>query len=72
MDVRDQRQRRFFRNAPEALSRLHIRDGKTGDLAACLLQRGKLCEAALHVGGRRIEHRLDGNRRASADLHSAD
>ena len=72
MDVRHQRQRRFFRNGTKSLRRLHIQHRQADDVTAGLFQRADLLQAALHVRIGTVEHGLDGHRCAAADLHSAD
>ena len=71
VDVGHQGQRRRRGNLPKARGRLHVRHGQAGNLAPGGCQSADLGEGALHVGGLRIEHGLNGYRRAAAHRDAA-
>ena len=72
VDIRHQRQRGRGADGSEGLRGLHVRNGQPRDLAPGGSQRADLRKAAVHVGRSRVQHRLDGYRRASADRNAAD
>ena len=72
VDIRHQRQRGRGADGAEGLRGLHVRNGQPRDLAPGGSQRADLRKAAVHVGRSRVQHRLDGYRRASADRNAAD
>lgn len=72
VDIRHQRQRGRGADGAEGLRGLHIRHGQPRDLAPGGSQRADLRKAPVHVGRSRVQHRLDGYRRASAHRDRAD
>ena len=72
VDIRHNRHTYRLLEVLDQRHRLQIGDGRADDLAARRLQTLCLLDACRKVLGRRVEHRLDGDRRAAAHLHLAD
>src|SRR5690606_19406529 len=72
MDVGHQRHAGLARNGAEGRRRLFVRAGDADDVGPGLFQLADLLQRRRRIGGRRISHRLDADRRAPADGNGAD
>ena len=72
VDVGDDRDRRLAHDRPQRLGVLLARDGDPDEVGAGVGDAADLVHRGLQVGGLRLGHRLDGDRRAAPDGDAAD